>query len=314
MGMLVARRLRDLVIVLLLVGTATFFMIHLIPGSPAVAMLGPYATQEQIDALNEAMGFDKPVVVQYFAWLGNAATGDLGESIGFGQPVTEVIAAHAAPTIIIAVTATVLSLLIAVPIAVRAAAKPRSLTARLLTPLSVFGLAIPGFWMALVLLLVFGATLKWVPVSGWINPLTDPVRGIKYLTLPVIVLSTHQVALFVNTLRESISGELLSTYLRTARAKGLRERAVLYRHVLPNALLPTITVVATSFGHLLGGVIILESIFVIPGWGLTLFNAITARDYPLIIGLTLVVAVIFVLLNLIADLLYVYLDPKVRVS
>lgn len=314
MARLILRRLRDLVIVLVLVGTAMFFIIHLIPGEPAAALLGPYATKAQIDELTHAMNLDGPLILQYFTWLANAVVGDFGTSITFAQPVLKVIIDHAVPTIFMALASTVLSVVLAVPLALKAAAKPRSVWARLLTPITAFGLAMPSFWFALVLVLIFGVFIKIFPVSGYVDLLSHPFEGLQYLVLPIVVLASHQVALFVATLRESISGELLNLYLRTGRAKGIKEKTLLYRHVLPNALLPVITVVGASFGYLLGGAIVLEMVFVIPGWGLTLYNAIQARDYPLILGLTLTMAVVFVIVNLIADLLYVLADPKVRVQ
>lgn len=311
---LILKRLRDLVIVLFLVGTAMFFIIHMIPGNPAIAMLGAFATQDQIDALTTSLGLDQPLIAQYATWLGNVVTGDLGDSISFAQPVFTVIFDHITPTILLAFGSTVISSLIAIPLAIRAAAKPRSAWARLVTPVTAFGLAMPSFWLALVLVLIFGVIFKILPTSGYVAVGTNPLESIKYLILPITVLVAHQTALFVATLRESISGELFSLYLRSARGKGVKERAVLYRHVLPNALLPAITVIGSSFGSVLGGVIIIETIFSIPGWGQLLYNGIQSRDYPLIIGVTLMIAVVYVVVNLIADLLYLVADPRVRVQ
>lgn len=313
MARLILRRVRDLVIVLFLVGTAMFFIIHLIPGNPATALLGPYATQDQIVELTRSMGLDKPLWSQYLSWLGNVLRGDMGTSISFSQPVLGVVVSHVVPTLVLAVGSTVISLVIAVPLAVRAAAKPRSLWARLVTPVTAFGLAIPSFWLALVLVLIFGVLLKALPTSGYVDPGASPVDAVPFLVLPVVVLVAHQAALFTATLREGIAGELLSPYLRSARAKGIKERPVLYRHLLPNALLPAITVVGSSFGNVLGGVVVIETVFSIPGWGQLLYNGIQARDYPLIIGVTLMIAVVYVVVNLVADLLYVVADPRVRV-
>lgn len=313
MAGLVLRRIRDLAIVLFFVGTAMFFIIHLIPGNPAIALLGPYATQEQIEDLTRSLGLDQPLLTQYVTWLANVVQGDMGNSISFSQPVLSVIVDHVAPTILLALGSTLISSVIAIPLAIRAAAKPRSVWARLVTPVTAFGLAMPSFWLALVLVLVFGVIFGLLPTSGYVDFGTDPGEAIKYLVLPIVVLVAHQAALFVATLRESISGELLSLYLRSARAKGVKERAVLYRHVLPNALLPAITVVGSSFGNVLGGVIIIETVFSIPGWGQLLYNGILSRDYPLIIGVTLMIAVVYVLVNLVADLLYLAADPRVRV-
>lgn len=313
MALLLARRFRDLIIILFLVGTAMFFMVHLIPGNPAVAMLGSYATDSQIQQLSHALGLDQPLWQQYVTWLGHLVRGNLGTSIEFQQPALGVIVSHAAPTAILAAVTTAISLLIAVPFALLAAARPRSLWAKSLTPASVFGIAIPGFWLALLLAIVFSVKLGWLPLSGWASPTADFGGFISHLILPVAVLVAGQAALFVRTLRESILGEMLSLYLRTARAKGAGERAVLVRHVLPNALLPLITVAAVSLGTLLGGIVIIENIFVIPGVGALLYQAIEARDYPLVEGTTLMIALVYVLVNLLADLLYVAADPRIRV-
>lgn len=313
MAGLLLRRIRDLVIVLFLVGSAMFFIIHLIPGNPAIALLGPFATQDQIEDLTRSMGLDQPLIAQYGTWLANVVQGDLGTSIGFSQPVLTVILDHITPTILLAFGSTVISCAIAVPLAIRAAARPRSAWARLVTPVTAFGLAMPSFWLALMLVLIFGVLLRVLPTGGYVDVGSDPGEAISYLVLPIVVLVAHQAALFVATLRESISGEMLSLYLRSARAKGVKERGVLYRHVLPNALLPAITVVGSSFGNVLGGVIVIETVFSIPGWGQLLYNGILSRDYPLIIGVTLMIAVVYVLVNLVADLLYLVADPRVRV-
>jgi peptide/nickel transport system permease protein len=314
MAGLVLRRIRDLVIVLFLVGTAMFFIIHLIPGNPAISLLGPFATHDQIVDLTRSLGLDQPLFSQYLTWLGNILHGDMGNSITFSAPVLGVIVDHVAPTLLLALGSTVISSLIAVPLAIRAASKPRSVWARLVTPVTAFGLAMPSFWLALVLVLVFGVLFKLLPTSGYVAFTENPSQAIQYLVLPIVVLVAHQAALFVATLRESMSGELLSLYLRTARAKGVKERLVLYRHALPNALLPAITVIGSSFGGVLGGVIIIETVFSIPGWGQLLYNGIQARDYQLIVGVTLMIAVVYVLVNLIADLLYLVADPRVRVQ
>lgn len=313
MGLLLTRRVRDLIIILFLVGTAIFFMVHLIPGNPAVAMLGSYATNSEIKQLSHALGLDQPLWHQYTSWLGHLVRANLGTSLEFHKPVLSVIGSHVGPTAILAVVTTLISLTIAVPVALLAAARPRSLWAKAVTPVSVLGIAIPGFWLALILIIVFSVQLGWLPLSGWDSPGGNFGGFITHMILPVIVLVAGQAALFVRTLRESILGELLRLYLRTARAKGAGERAVLVRHVLPNALLPLITVVATSLGTLLGGIVIIENIFVVPGIGALLYNAIEARDYPLVEGITLMVAIAYVVVNLIADLLYVVVDPRVRV-
>lgn len=313
MTRLLVRRFRDLLIILALVGTAVFFMVHLLPGNPAVAMLGDFATKQQISSLSHAMGFDQPLWHQYTLYSTRVIHGNLGDSIAFHQPVISVALGHALPTLFLAVVTTVVSLCIAIPAAVYTAARPRSIWARAVTPVSVFGIAVPGFWLALMLVLFFGVDLAILPIGGYVPPEQGIAQFAVHLVLPVSVLVAGHAALYTRTLRESILGELRQLYLRTARAKGARDNAVLLRHALPNALLPTITIVAASFGTLISGIVIIENIFVIPGLGALLLQAIEARDYPLIEGITLLVAVAYVLINLLADVLYVVVDPRVRI-
>jgi peptide/nickel transport system permease protein len=301
------------IIVLWLVGTTLFFILHLIPGSPAVALLGEYATPDQIADLNARLGLDRPLWEQYFTWLGNVVRGDLGYSFTQGLAVTDVIAKSIGPTVLIAVVATVLSVLIAVPLAVLTVQRPYAIVSRALVGLSSFGLAVPGFWLALVLILVFAVVLGWFPVSGYVSPFEDPLTWAWGLVLPVVVILSHQVSLLVMNLREGLAGEMLNSYIRTARSKGLEENRVMYRHLLPNALIPTVTVVGSSFGSLLGGIVIIETVFLIPGMGWVFYTAIQARDYNVILGLTLVSAALIVIINLLVDIVYVLLDPRVRV-
>lgn len=313
MPAVILRRVRDLVITLVLVGTIMFFVVHMLPGNPAVAMLGTFATKAQIAQLTHALGLDQSLLAQYGTWLKNAVTGDFGDSIGFQEPVARVVLSHAGPTALLAVVTTVISLIIAIPLAAYSAARPRSWWTRLLTPVSVFGIAVPNFWLALVLIIVFGVTLRVLPIAGYVSPVTDLPGAVVHLILPIIVLVAGQAALFVRTLRESILAELLQLYLRTARAKGARERVVIMRQLLPNALIPLMTVVGTSLGTLLGGIVIVENIFVIPGLGSLLLQSINSRDYPLVEGITLAIALSYVVINLLVDLLYVAVDPRVRI-
>jgi len=313
MSHVIFRRGRDLVITLLLVGTLMFFVVHLLPGNPAIAMLGSYATEDQVRQLTHALGLDRPLLSQYGLWLGHVVQGNLGDSIGFQQPVTTVLAEHLGPTALLAVASTVISLVVSVPLAAYTAARPGSWWTRVLTPLSVFGIAVPNFWLALVLIIVFGVALRVLPIAGYVSPLTDLPSAVSHLILPVVVLVAGQAALFVRTLRESMLGELLALYPRTARAKGASERVVILGQLLPNALIPLLTVVGTSLGTLLGGIVIVENVFVIPGFGALLFQAINSRDYPLVEGITLAIALGYVLINLVVDLLYTAIDPRVRI-
>ncbi|GAB3742357.1 MULTISPECIES: ABC transporter permease [Amycolatopsis] len=311
---LLLRRLRDLVIILVIVGTMMFFVIRLIPGDPAQAILGPTARPSDVDALRESMGLNGPLWEQYLSWAGNVLHGDFGTSITYHAPVLGVVADHILPTLTLAVLSTVISFFLSVAITSWQAVSPRNPVARALDRLSALGMAMPDFWISLMLVLVFSVTLRWFPSSGYENLFTDPATAVPALVLPLTVLVIGQTALFVLTLRESLLGELPLAYLRTARVKGLSERQVMTKHVLPNALMPLITQLGSNFAMLVGGIVIIESIFVVPGLGHLLMGAVSTRDFPLIQGVTLFVAVLFVLVNLLVDLSYALLDPKVRVS
>ncbi|KFZ81077.1 peptide ABC transporter permease [Amycolatopsis sp. MJM2582] len=311
---LLLRRLRDLVIILVIVGTMMFFVIRLIPGDPAQAILGPTARPSDVDALRESMGLNGPLWEQYLTWAGNVLHGDFSTSITYHAPVLGVVADHILPTLTLAVLSTVISFFLSVAITSWQAVSPRNPVARALDRLSALGMAMPDFWISLMLVLVFSVTLRWFPSSGYENLFTDPATAVPALVLPLTVLVIGQTALFVLTLRESLLGELPLAYLRTARVKGLSERQVMTKHVLPNALMPLITQLGSNFAMLVGGIVIIESIFVVPGLGHLLMGAVSTRDFPLIQGVTLFVAVLFVLVNLLVDLSYALLDPKVRVS
>lgn len=260
------------------------------------------------------MGLDGSLWHQYLSWAAHVLRGDFGTSITYHQPVLDVVATHIVPTLTLAVLSTVISFFLSVAITAWQAVSPRNPAARALDRLSSLGMAMPDFWISLVLVLVFSVTLRWFPSSGYHDLLTDPVAAVPALVLPVTVLVIGQTALFVLTLRESVLGELPLAYLRTARVKGLPERRVLLKHVLPNALMPLVTQLGSNFAMLVGGIVIIESIFVVPGLGHLLMGAVSTRDFPLIQGVTLFVAVLFVVVNLLVDLSYALLDPKVRAA
>lgn len=291
-----------------------FFLLHAIPGSPAIAILGTNAPLESIEQLNRQLGFDRPVWNQYTSWLWNALHGDLGFSLSQSRGVGSAIADFMVPTLLIAALAIVLSVVLAVPLAVHTVSHPNSLPSRVLLVLSSALLAVPGFWLALVLVLFFAVRIRAFPVSGYVPPTEDFGSFAHHVFLALVVLLAYQVPLLVLTLRESLAGELLNAYARTARAKGATEQEVMYRHLLRNGFLPTLTVLGSNFGHMLGGVIILETIFSIPGLGYLLSAAIGSRDYNLVLGITVFTVVITILVNLVVDLLYAVLDPRVRSS
>jgi len=310
----ILRRLRDLVIIMFVVGTALFFLIRSIPGDPAKVLLGIKATPEQLAALRADLGLDGPLWQQYLEWISRAVRGDFGVSIKYREPVTELIFGHLAPTITLAVFATVISFGLTVLLVTWSTVKPTSRLSRFVNRLVQFGLALPEFWTALVLILVFSMTLRWFPPSGYTPLFQDPATALTQLAIPVVVLVIGQTAFFTITLEESVLGELTQLYLRTARVKGLSEWRIATRHVMPNSLLPILTTVGMNFASLIGGIVVIESIFVIPGLGTLLLGAVYARDFPLIQGGVLFVAFLFVFVNLLVDLTYSLADPKVRVA
>lgn len=309
----VLRRLRDLVIVLLVVGTTLFFIVRMIPGDPAVAMLGDTATPEQLEHLRRILGLDGPIWQQYLIWLGNVVVGDLGESIVYDAPVLEILMSRLPTTLTLAVFSIVISFFLALGITVWNAASPGNWLSRLIINTAPVGFSVPGFWIALIAIFIFAVQLRWLPAGGYVPLFEDPAKAIPLLVLPVATLCVGQTAQFVLILRESIAGEMAHLYLRTARSKGLRELVVVYKHVMPNALLPIITVLGLDFALLIGGVAIIETVFLIPGLGSMLLTAVGQRDYPLIQGAALFIAFLFVVINLLVDFLYAVVDPKVRV-
>lgn len=308
------KRLLSTIPVLFVVSLVIFFIIHITPGDPAATILGIEATPEQIEQLNEEMGFNRPVYEQYISWVGGIFQGDLGDSIFMKQPVTEAIVEHIGPTLSLAIIAQVIAIILAIPFGVIAAYKRGSLTDTTLMSVSLLGLAVPSFLLALILMLIFGVKLQWLPIAGY-EPLSNGFfEHIRYLILPAISLGTIQAALITRMTRSSMLDVLTVNYIKTARAKGARERSVLLKHAFRNAFLPILTVIGQSFGTLVTGAVVVETIFNIPGMGQLIINSITRRDFPVIQGVVLIVTVLYVVINLVIDLLYGIVDPRVRLD
>lgn len=314
MALLLLRRLRDLLVVLLIVGTVMFFIIRLIPGDAALALLGNDATPEQIQDLRESLGLAGPIHQQYLQWIGRVLRADLGNSITLHAPVIQLVLQHSVPTLALAIICTVIAFTVAVAVTCWNAVRPGNPVARVLYRSTSIAIAIPEFWIALVLIYVFGLVLGWLPTGGYVNPFVDPLGAAPYYVLPAVSIVIGLSAMYILILRESVLREMTRLYLRTARSKGLGELAVVFRHVLRNAMLPCLTVMGTSFARMIGGVVLIEAIFVIPGLGSLLLDAIGSRDYPLVQGVTIFIAFLFVVVNMLVDLLYLFLDPKLRVS
>ena len=304
-------RLLTTIPTLFLVSFGVFVLIRLVPGDPIVVMLGDAADPESVKALREAYGLDRPLVTQYGLWLWRAAGGDLGHSITNGAEVLPLILSRFQVSAAIVLVAVALATLIAVPLGMIAAWRQNSATDVAVIAGATLLLSIPSFWLGLILLLVFGLKLGWVPVIGYVSFAEDWRLALAYIALPVATLVLVEVGVLTRMARASTVEVLRLEYITQARAKGASEFSVLARHALPNAFAPTWTLIGLVLGHLLGGIAVVETVFTLPGLGRLLVDAIFARDYPLIQGCLLFTAVIYVLVNLLVDLCYPLFDPRV---
>ena len=306
MGAYIRRRLIQSVVVVWGVSVLVFFLLRLAPGDPVTLLLVESASPEQVAAAKAKWGLDKPIPVQYAVFLGRALRGDLGDSLFFQQPAIEVLMERMPATLQLSAAALLFSLSVAIPIGMLSALKRDSFWDYLGTGLAMLGQAIPPYWLGIMLILVFSVALGWFPTSG---------RGtLSHLVLPAITLGSVLMALVTRLVRSGMLDVLGEDYVRTARAKGLRERSVIVRHALRNILIPLVTVIGLQLGALFGGAVITESIFAWPGVGRLALQSINARDYPMVQASVLVISVVYVFLNLAVDLLYVYLDPRIRYS
>jgi peptide/nickel transport system permease protein len=308
----VVRRLMATIPVMGVVAIAVFALLHVTPGDPATIIAGDYATPDEVARIRAKLGLDRPFVTQVGLWLGQVVRGDLGTSIFSGLPVTTLIGQRAEATTVLALYAVILSVGIGVPLGVLAAWRRGSWIDRLVMIIAVSGFSMPVFWMGFLLVYVFALWLGWLPVQGYV-PLRESVLAcLRHLTLPAVTLSFIYLALIARMTRASMLGVLDEDYVRTAFAKGLPPRRVLLRHALRNAALPVVTIIGIGFALLIGGAVVTESVFAIPGLGRLTVDAIVRRDYPVIQGVVLVVSAVYVLINLLIDLLYVVIDPRIR--
>ncbi|OXS56305.1 peptide ABC transporter [Cohnella sp. CIP 111063] len=310
----IAKRLLSLIPVLFVVTVAIFLIIHLTPGDPAAAMLGIEASEEEIRALNEQLGLNRPVHEQYMHWVSGVLRGDLGDSIFMRQSVGQAIVEHIGPTLSLAILGQAIALVLAIPFGMIAAYKRGTAVDYSLMGVSLLGLAIPSFLLGLFLMLIVGVQLQWLPVAGY-EPLSKGLwEHLQYLILPGLSLGAIQAALITRMTRSSMLEILNLNYIKTARSKGLRELTVLTKHAFRNAFLPILTVIGQTFGTLVTGAVVVESIFNIPGLGQLILNSVVRRDFAVIQGVVLIVTLIYVGINLIVDLLYGAVDPRVRLD
>jgi peptide/nickel transport system permease protein len=311
-----ASRLAQAIPVLLLASIIVFGITRLAPGDPATVQLGMRlqrpGAEQALQALRKEMGLDKPIVAQYGIWLGHTVRGDLGASSRYDEPVTTLIGQKLPITLELIAAGLLPALAVAILLGTAAGRRPGRIVDLGVNGIALAGLAIPTFWLGLLLLIVFGVNLHWLPASGYVAPGTSLWRNVEHLVLPALTLFVYEVAILTRFVRAKVIEQLGDDYVRTAVAKGLGPRRILARHVVPNSLGPVITVAALEFGTLFGAIVVVETIFRWPGLGLLTIDAITDRDFPVIEGVVLVVALIVVLANLVADGANMLLSPRLR--
>lgn len=310
----IGKRLLSLIPILLIVGTIVFFIIHLTPGDPATIMLGPEASQQQINELRNELGLDEPILVRFGDWIGGVAKGDLGESYFMKMSVAKAISEHFGPTLSLTICAQLIALIVAIPLGILAAKKKGALTDQTVMGISFLGISTPSFLIGLFFILFFAVELRWLPASGYQTLDNGLMNHLKYMILPALSLGFMQAALIARMTRATMLEILNQSYIEIARAKGIRESMIVLKHGFRNAAIPILTVVGQSFALLIGGATVTETVFNIPGIGQLIVNSVERRDYEVIQGVVLVIAAVYVAINLLIDLLYSLLDPRVRLN
>lgn len=315
MSVFILRRLLSVIPVLLLVSIIVFIIMRLIPGDPVDVMYGVEGiSQETRMAIERKLGLDQPLPIQYLRWLGRFVTGDWGVSFVNGQPVFGTIVRKLPATFFLAISSMFIALLLSVPLGIVAALKRNTGVDYAAMVLALLGISIPDFWMAIMLVLVFALRLRWLPSIGFVSPFESPIQAVKHLILPAFALGTALTGTFTRLTRSSLLEVLGEDYVRTARAKGLGEHTIILVHTLKNALIPVVTVMGMWFGFLLAGAVVIESVFAWPGVGQLLVQSILSRDYPTVQNVVLIISMTFVLINLLVDVVYTVLDPRIRLS
>ena len=311
MKIYVLRRLLAVIPVMLVVATVAFVLIHLAPGDPASVIAGPYAAADDVAKLRHQLGLDEPLPVQLVRWYGRLLRGDLGNSIFLRRPVTEAILDRLEPTLLLTTWATIIAVLIGVPAGIVSARHHNTAIDQSLMGLALVGLSIPNFLLGLLMILVFGVWLGWLPVAGYVPLDSGLWPNLRSLLMPSLALGLVQSALIARITRSSMLDVLREQFVLTGRAKGLSERVVVYKHALKNAIIPTLTVIGITFALLIGGAVVIETVFNIPGLGRLIISAVLRRDYPVIQGVVLLIALTYTAVNLLVDLAYLAVDPRV---
>lgn len=308
------RRLLSSAVVLLGVLVVTFAIVQLVPGDPVRLALGTRYTQEAYDALNAASGLDRPILEQFFGYVGGALTGDLGVSFRNGQPVTQLLLERLPATLSLAAAGIVVALLIAVPAGIWSALREGRASDAIVRLGSQAGVSIPDFWLGLLLIGLFSTTLGWLPPSGYTPLLDDPLGWLRRVALPGLTVGLVAGAIMTRYIRSAVLDVASAGYVRTARSKGLAPSVVTGRHIVRGALVPVLTIAGIQLATILGGVIVVEVVFAWPGLGRLVYDSVSARDYPMIQGSVLLIAVMFLVVNLIVDVLYAVVDPRIRLA
>ncbi|WP_135827588.1 ABC transporter permease [Halorussus halobius] len=310
----IAIRLLQAVPVLFGVSVVVFIIIHSAPGDPIVNMLGIDATDQNVEQLREVHGLNDPLYVQYVNWIGGVLQGDMGQSLTRDRSVAALIASRLPATLFLAVASMVVATLIAIPAGIVSAIRKGSASDHGVTVGALTGISIPNFWLGLILILVFARTYNVLPPGNYVSPLDDPGGALRHVALPAVTVGTAYAALLARQTRSSMLDNLNQEYVKMAKSKGLTGRKILVRHALKQALLPVITVAGLQFGYLLSATVVVEQVFAWPGMGRLIWSGVRQQDYPTVQGTVLVVATLFVLVNLAVDLTYSYLDPRVSAS
>ena len=308
----IARRFLVTIPVLILISAITFFAVALLPGDLAIAMLGMEADTRHLEALREQLGLNRPVVVRYFDWVGDALQGDLGRSARAGKEVSDLIAKRLEVSIELGILAMLIATVIGIPLGLLAGARPNTILDYGGTALAVLGAAIPNFWLALMLILLFSVQFRWFPAVGFTSFLDDPVQNLRSVALPAFAVGVTQAAILARQTRAALVDVLRQDYVRTAYAKGLRERSVIVRHAFRNALIPVVTVMGIQVSTIVGGFVIIESVFNLPGVGKLLVDSVFQRELQTVQAIGIMLAGAVALTNLAVDVSYAFLDPRIR--
>ncbi|WP_306142822.1 ABC transporter permease [Roseibium sp. MMSF_3412] len=310
----IARRLAIAIPTIFLVSVFVFFLQKLLPGDPALVLAGEERDPETLAFIREKYHLNEPILTQYFYWVSGMLKGDFGISLRTNQPVLELIGEKLPVTIQLAVMAMIIAMIIGIPAGILSAVRKGTAVDYTANIIALSGLSIPNFWLGIMLIMLVSVHLGWLPASGYESPFVDPLRSLETMIMPAFVLGTALAATLMRHTRSAMLGVLRTDYVRTARAKGLQEKVVVLKHAFRNALLPIVTLSALLFGELLAGAVLTEQIFTIPGFGKLIVDAVFTRDYAVVQGVVMCTAVGFILMNLVADVLYFLLNPRMRTA